>query len=132
MQQSNRSQRLLILILAGSFSFNAFGYGGGAKSTTSCKKPRFTQQLPAPSSVVTPGSEFSFTASADTKRKSIKVTVEGESVDLEIVDQKNGKYAVSGLLPETITKGHIKLTINADSIHKCPVKDGWLLKVAEN
>ena len=123
-------QKIFVFLVLAVFSMNAFAYGGGGSSRKSCKQPKVSKQSPPKSSVVAPGSEFSFSLSRDTNRKSIEVSVKGEKVDVDITQEKF-KLVVTGRLPESIKDGYAKITIKAKSKSKCAMKGGWLLKIAE-
>lgn len=85
---------------------------------------------PVKGTVVSPGARFSFTASANTNPKSIKVVVKGNEVELSV--EKNGSVNVSGNLPSSIKGGYARVNISASSSpNSCVGTDGWLLKLAE-
>lgn len=124
-------QKNLVFLIVAIFSTNAFAYGGGGSSRKSCKQPKISKQTPPKSSVVAPGSEFSFNLSDDTSRSSIEVIVKGQKVDVGIA-QKKFKLVVTGRLPESIKDGYAKIAIKAKTKSKCALeKGGWLLKIAE-
>lgn len=112
------------------FSSMVSAYGGGG-GTSPCKKPKFNKFTPPASAVVSPQSQFSFVASADTRKKSIEVTVKKEKVNVQISDYKNGKYLVTGKFPESLKGTHAKIKINALGAAKCQGSGGWLIKIAE-
>ena len=120
-----------VFLVLGIFSMSALGYGASGSSTPSCKPPKFSEMTPPKSSVVAPGSEFSFVASRSTKQRSIKVQVKGQSVELAVEKQKLGAYLVTGNLPEEFKEGFVKVAITAKTEHSCAGKGGWLLKIAE-
>ena len=126
----NVVKALIFLVLA-TFSIGAVAYGGGATASTSCKKPEFSEMTPPKSSVVAPGSEFSFVASRDTKPGSIKVDIKGQVVALITKKQKSGYYLVSGNLPEEIKQGYVRVAISAKTDRSCDGTAGWLLKIEE-
>ncbi|MEE2767174.1 MAG: hypothetical protein VX679_06505 [Pseudomonadota bacterium] len=122
---------LLVVLVLGLVPPNAWSYGGGGGSqSTSCKKPSFKDMTPVKGTVVSPGARFSFTASANTNPKSIKVVVKGNEVELSV--EKNGSVNVSGNLPSSIKGGYARVNISASSSpNSCVGTDGWLLKLAE-
>ena len=124
-------QKIFVFLMVAIFSTNAFAYGGGGSSRKSCKQPKVSKQTPPKSSVVAPGSEFSFSLSRDTSLSSVEVSVKGEKVDVDIAQEKF-KLVVTGRLPESIKDGYAKIVIKAKSKSKCTLeKGGWLLKIAE-
>lgn len=124
-------QKSFIFIVSMIISLSAYGYGGGGSAKKTCDKPKFKKKTPVASSVVSPGSEFSFIASANTKLKSLKVTVKGKPVNVDIDERKNGKLYVVGRLPKSLENEFAKIKIVAASKRKCAVRDGWLLKIAK-
>lgn len=94
-----------------------------------CKEPSFSDMAPEKSTVVGPGTEFSFTASSNTNPDSIKVMVKGYEVDLNIIN--NGSIKVTGKLPDEITEGYARINITASSSpSSCIGNSGWLLKIS--
>ncbi len=123
--------KVLIFLVLATFSIGAMAYGGGATASTSCKKPKFSEMTPPKSTVVAPGSEFSFVASRDTKPNSIKVDIKGHNVALVTEKQKLGNYLVSGNLPEDVKQGFVRVAISAKTDRSCDGTAGWLLKIEE-
>lgn len=119
----------LVFFLLVFFATGALSYGGGGGEASKCKKPAFKDLSPPQSSVVSPGTGFSFTASANTNPASIKVEVMGHEVDLGI--KKNGNIKVSGNLPSELTEGYARINILARSSGRCEMRDGWLLKIGK-
>lgn len=112
------------------FSNTASAYGGGGGSST-CKKPKFKKFTPPASSVVSPKSEFSFVASADVRKSSINVAVKKENVKVKISEQLNGRFLVTGNLPDSLMGTYAKITIVAETGSKCKGREAWLLKITE-
>ena len=121
--------KILVFLLLGLCVTNAWCYGGGGGQANKCKKPSFEDMSPPKSSVVAPGTEFSFTASENTNPRSIKVVVKGHDVDLKI--ESNGRIKVTGNLPPEVKEGYARVNISATSSAKCSAQDGWLLKIGE-
>ena len=78
-----------------------------------CKEPAFKNQKPPKSSVVAPGSEFSFTASPNTMPGSIKAWIEDIEVDLDVKEHYG--YRVTGNLPAELTGVYAVIKIRAHS-----------------
>jgi len=124
-------QKIFVFLFVVVFSTSALAYGGGGGSSRkSCKQPKVSHRIPAASSSVASGSAFSFSLPLDARKNSIKVSIKDEKVDIDI-EQKKFKYVVTGRLPESIKDGFVKINVKATSKSKCPMKDGWLLKIAE-
>ncbi len=121
-----------VLMIFGLIAFanNAAAYGSSSSSKKSCKKPKFSQFMPANMSEVPPQSEFSFVASSVTLPDSIQVTIQNEPIDLS-VSKKNSGYAVSGKLPASLSGTHARINIQAKGPKSCKGKDGWLLKIVD-
>lgn len=129
MKNNTRLQKSLIIVFACLFAMSAYGYGGGGSATKTCDKPKFKNKTPEAKSVISPNTDFSFVASRNTKPRSIEVSVKGEKVDINVEEQKNGKYLVSGRMPAKYTDGFAKIKVKAKSKSKCAVSDGWLVKI---
>ncbi len=124
--------KVMVVLMLTSFSMNVMAYGGGARATTKCKKPRFSEMAPPKSTVVEPGAEFSFIASRDTKPKSIKVRIKGQEVPLATENKKIGGIQVSGNLPADIKQGFVRVAVSAETNRSCEGSDGWLLKIEDS
>ncbi|MGH8558903.1 MAG: hypothetical protein ACRESZ_15910 [Methylococcales bacterium] len=122
-------RQCLAFLLFVFFSTSAWSYGGGGGEAAKCKKPAFKDMSPPQSSAVSPGAEFSFTASSNTNPKSIKVEVKGHDVGLKV--KTNGSIKVTGNLPPEATEGYARINISANSSANCAAQDGWLLKISE-
>ncbi|MGH8552693.1 MAG: hypothetical protein ACRERS_05300 [Methylococcales bacterium] len=120
-------QQSLAFALLVVFTSSAWSYGGGGGEAGKCKKPAFKDMNPPQSSEVSPGAEFSFTASSNTNPQSIKVAVKGHPVDLKL--KTNGSIKVTGNLPAEVTEGYARINISATSSGSCAMQDGWLLKI---
>lgn len=132
MKISLHAVKVLIVLMLISFSMNVIAYGGGARATTKCKKPRFSEMTPPKSTVVEPGSEFSFVASRDTEPKSVKVRIKGQDVPLKTEIKKIGGIRMTGNLPDDITQGYVRVAISAKTNRSCDGKGGWLLKIEDS
>ena len=108
----------------------SWGYGSSA-SSSSCAKPKFTDFHPIEHSQVPVGSSFSFLASANTLPESIKVTVKELPVITNVLEEKNGTFKVSGLIPDTLKGVYARVSISGSSQNNCNDHSGWLLKVVD-
>ena len=120
---------IFVLLLVTNTSW-AYG-GGGSSSTKACAKPKFTDFVPAENAEVAAGSNFSFTASANTYPTSIKVTIKGLPATIKVTPKTVGTYEVSGSLPTSLKGTYARIAIEADAQSKCNGGGGWLVKIAE-
>ena len=120
---------IFVLMLVTSTTW-AYG-GGGSSSTKACAKPKFTDFVPAENAEVAAGSNFSFTASANTYPSSIKVTIKGLPATIKVTPQTVGTFEVSGSLPTSLKGTYARIAIEADAQSKCNGGGGWLVKIAE-
>lgn len=118
-----------IMLCAIAFPNTSFAYGSSGSSKKACGKPRFTKMTPPAKSVVAPGSDFSFEASSKTNPKTLDVSIKDQKLDLKINELPSGRLEVSGILPESIVEGFVRINISANSGAKCTKKDGWLLEI---
>jgi len=111
---------------------NAWAYGGSSSSSKACAKPKFTDFIPIEKAEVAAGSDFSFTASANTYPESIKVTVKELPVDIKVSPKNAGSsFEVSGKLPESLKDTYARIAIDADAQNNCNGSGGWLVKIAK-
>ena len=120
---------IFVLMLVTSTTW-AYG-GGGSSSTKACAKPKFTDFVPAENAEVAAGSNFSFTASANTYPSSIKVTIKGLPATIKVTPKTVGTFEVSGSLPRSLKGTYARIAIEADAQSKCNGGGGWLVKIAE-
>ena len=104
---------------------------GSSSSSSACAKPKFTDFNPVEHSEVGVGSPFSFVASANTLPDSIRVTVKDLPVKTHVVEEKNGTFKVSGLIPDSLKGVYARVSINGSSHNSCTDNAGWLLKIAD-
>ena len=119
---------LFVLILA---TGTVWAYGGGSSSSKACAKPKFTDFVPPENAEVAAGSNFSFTASANTYPNTIKVTVKGLAVPIKVTPRNAGNIEVSGTLPQSLKGTYARISIEADAQNNCNGSGGWLVKIAE-
>jgi len=118
---------IIVLMLATS---QAWAYGSGSSSKKACSKPKFTQLTPVNNAQVSPGSAFSFDASAVPNPETIKVTVKDQPVDVAVA-AKNQGFHVSGKLPDSLKDTFARISITAEGPDQCKGNDGWLVKITE-
>ncbi len=122
---------MLVLIL---MSFNSWAYGGGSSSSTkACAKPKFSEFVPIENAEVASGSNFSFTASANTYPESIKVSIKGLPSTIKVTPQNAGNsLKISGKLPDSLKGTYARIAIDASAQNNCNGSGGWLIKIAEH
>ena len=109
-----------------------WAYGGGSSSTKACAKPKFTDFIPAENTEVAVGSNFSFSASANTHPESIKVTAKGLPITIKVSPKNAGNsFEVTGTLPSSLKATYARIVIDADAQGSCNGGGGWLVKIAE-
>ena len=119
---------LLALMLTSS---TCWAYGGSSSSTKACAKPKFSDFTPVENAEVAANSPFSFTASKNTYPNSIKVTVKDIPVTIEVTNENEGTFQVTGILPPTLKGAFARIVINAEAQNNCKGSDGWLLKITQ-
>ncbi len=123
-------KKSLIFLVLSIITTNVWSYGGGGGYKTECKEPAFKNQKPPKSSVVAPGSEFSFTASQNTIPGSIKASVKGIKVKLEVKDYYG--LQVTGNIPAELIDVYAVIKISGYSHPKsCITEESWLIKISE-
>ena len=127
MKRSNCLLALALMLVTST----SWAYGGGGSSSKACAKPKFTDFVPAENAEVAAGSNFSFTASANTHPNSIKVTVKGLPATIKVAPKNGGNFEVSGTLPTSLKGTYARIAIDADAQSNCNGGGGWLVNIAE-
>lgn len=112
---------LIFLTIAGLASAsNAWAYGGGGGSRSSCTQPYFTDEKPAQNAEVKALSEVSFVATDNTATGSLTVKVNGQPAQLTVTPQASGRLAVVGKLPQPVVQaGKIHIGVYGKSKDGC-------------
>ena len=99
----------------------AYGGGGGDLKRPSCIPPSFSEESPQKDAVLPAFSEFSFVASANTKKPTIVVKINGQVKDVTITEKRYGGLLVTGRLPDPviIQEGFVTISISAASTPDC-------------
>jgi len=98
----------------------AYGGGGGDLKRPSCIPPSFSEESPQKDAVLPAFSEFSFVASANTKKPTIVVKINGQVKDVAITEKRDGGLLVTGRLPDPVTQeGFVTISISAASTPDC-------------
>lgn len=125
----------ILLALFGSnlvFSGAVYAYGSSAQRPV-CKKPVVKVVSPKPESgatAVAAGSEFVFEVSSDAKKKAITMSAKDIAIPVEVTMLSNGKYQVTGNLPESLTEGYASVVLTApDTSGKCVGEAKVLVKI---
>ncbi len=99
---------------------SVYAYGGGGGGAPPCKPPLFFEQAPADNATVKALDRFRFVASENTDAKTLKVTVNGEPVDLAVTVQRSGRLVVEGILKNSIVQpGKVRINLSAKSREGC-------------
>ena len=113
----------------------AFAYGSSS-SSSSCKKPSFSEFKPSANKYLQSFREFSFTASSDTSPSSIEVDISAGSTkehftskQLAITPQASGRLDVKGKLNKPFQHGFARISVKAHSKPGCDHSDGVLIRV---
>ena len=125
---------LLFVVLGASlvFSGSVFAYGSSAQRPV-CKKP--VVKILAPESAtgataVAAGSEFSFEVSSDAKQKAISMSAKDIAIPVQATTLPNGKFKVTGNLPESLTDGYASVVLTAPTVNgKCAGQAKVLVKI---
>ncbi len=118
---------ILLVIGLSVLSQNISAYGSSS-STTTCKKPRFSEFNPPHLAKVSPQSEFSLLVSGKVIPESIKVTVKKEPVDIKVSRQAS-ELLVTGTLPASLENTHARINITAKGTNQCKGSGGWLVNI---
>ncbi|MGR9053481.1 MAG: hypothetical protein ACU84J_12610 [Gammaproteobacteria bacterium] len=118
--------RFITFLITLCLTANVWAYGSGSASKA-CDKPKFSDFDPPAKSETAPASPFSFTA-VSAYPDSIKVTVKKLSVPV-VVEDRNGSYRVSGVLPAELLNTYARIDITAKGKQDCFGSDGWLVKI---
>ena len=102
---------------------------GSSSGSSACVKPKFTFFMPTEHSEVASGADFSFVASENTSINTLKVTVKDLATTLNIDEEKNGTFKVSGKLPSPLNKVYARIAISAQSHQGCLGDAGWLVHI---
>jgi hypothetical protein len=121
---------ILLAIGLSVLSQNISAYGSSS-STTTCKKPRFSEFNPPHLAKVSPQSEFSLLVSGEVIPESIELTVKKEAVDFEISQQAN-KFIVTGKLPASLQNTHARINVIAKGTNQCKGSGGWLVNILKD
>ncbi len=94
-----------------------YAYGSSAQRPT-CKQPVVKIISPASASgaiAVSAGSEFSFEVSSDAKQKAITMSAKDIAMPVQVTTLSNGKFQVTGKLPDRLTDGYASVEVTAPS-----------------
>jgi len=104
------------------------GHHGGM--ILNCEAPHFFDENPAADAKVSSFQKFSLTASDNTDPATIKAYVNNQPVAVIVEKDRAGRYAVSGGLPQAVSKGRIWLKVTADSQEGCDNFKSWFIHTA--
>lgn len=126
MKRQNNAWVLTLMLVSGT----CWAYGGSSSSTKACAKPKFSDFMPIENAEVAANSSFSFTASKNTYPDSIKVSVKDIPVTIDVKNENEGTFHVTGTLPPALKGTFARVLISADAQNNCKGSGGWLLKIA--
>ncbi len=112
------------------FASASWAYGSSS-SSKACAKPEFSNFFPSENANVTAGSDFTFSASANTSPTTIKVAVKELPVALKVIPRNEGGFQVSGTLPASLKGVYARIAITAEGQNNCKGEAGWLVKILE-
>lgn len=121
---------ILLVIGLSVLSQNISAYGSSS-STTTCKKPRFSEFNPPHLAKVSSQSEFSLLVSGKVIPESIFVTVKKQPVDIEI-NRQGSKLLVTGSLPASLKNTHARINVMAKGTNQCTGSGGWLVNILKD
>lgn len=113
---------LAYLLPATVFAFGVSHHGG---IILDCAPPIFLDESPAKETSVPALQKFSYGASENTDRDTIKVWVNNEPVAVTISEQRSGRLAVEGVLSQAITDGRAWIKITGYSSDGCDQLQVW-------
>lgn len=113
---------LAYLLPATVFAFGVSHHGG---IILDCTPPIFFDESPAKEAGVPALQKFSFVASENTDRDTIKVWVNNEPVAVTISEQRSGRLAVEGVLSQPITDGRAWIKVTGYSNDGCDQLHVW-------
>ena len=109
----------------------AYGGGGGGLQRPSCIPPSFSEESPQKDAVLPAFSEFSFVASANTKKPTIVVKINGQAMDATITEKRDGGLLVTGRLPNPVNQeGFVTISISAASTPDCRKNYVYRVKIS--
>lgn len=119
-------EKCLVFLAFGITASNVWSFGEGGGYSAKCNEPKFKNIKPQ--KIITPGGEFSFTASENTEPASIKVTIKGQKIALDVKEHYG--IQVKGNMPPELTEGYalIKITAYSNPV-SCDKEQAWLVKI---
>jgi hypothetical protein len=103
----------------------AFGVGHHGGIILNCTPPLFFDESPGKDASVPMLEEFSFVASDNTDRDTIKVWANNQPIAVEITELRSGRLMVKGHLPEIATSGRVWLKVTGYSDDGCDQLHNW-------
>lgn len=124
---------LMTLLLGAVSAHDALAYGvshhGGP--LLSCEPPQFFDESPAKDAKVSSFQSFSITASDNTDRDTVKVSVNNEPVPVTITEERSGRLAIQGSLKEVVTSGRVWIRVTGYSKDGCDQLRVWNVYVGQ-
>ena len=124
-----KSWKSVILVSAVVFTNAALAVTPDEEDRKECKKPKFREFFPAPTTEVLPESEISFHISRDADILHISATAKGEKLPLDIKHRVT-RIEVKSRLPASLREGFARIHVTAKAADgECIGQDGWLIKI---
>lgn len=95
-----------------------------------CKAQKLKHKLPEERSSIEPGGSFSAQAAKQIQKNTLKFSIKGTPLDVNITTKANGTHVVEGTIPAELSgAGFARIKITGKDKKGCKLSDGWLLKV---
>ena len=96
-----------------------------------CKAQKLKHKLPEERSTIEPGGSFSAQAAHSIQKNTLKFSIKGTTLDINITTKANGTHIVEGTIPAELSgSGFSRIKITGKDKRGCKLSDGWLLKVS--
>jgi len=122
MKKTAATAFLACLAPATVFAFGVSHHGG---IILDCTPPIFFEESPAKESRVPAFQKFSFVASENTDRDTVKAWVNNQPVAIAISEQRSGRLAIEGALPQPVTEGRVWIKVTGYSNDGCDQLHVW-------
>ena len=95
-----------------------------------CKAQKLKHKLPEERSTIEPGGSFSAQAAKQIQKNTLKFSIKGTPLDVNITTKANGTHAVEGTIPADLSgAGFARIKITGKDKKGCKLSDGWLLQI---
>ena len=115
-----------LVAISAMLTLTSVGVEAGPKG---CKAQKLKHKLPEERSSIDPGGSFSAQASHRMQIDTLKFSIKGTPLDINITTKGNGVHAIEGTIPDDISAGFARIKITGKDSRGCKLSDGWLLEV---